>query len=167
VTDRSDGGTPEAVMRLVAVRDGTEPFLGPHHVEASRRLARLCERARMRQRVTMSYDPARTGGRGAGSAQADLAQSAADARRLLNGLARQFPADCWGVLIDVCAFEKGLQQIETERSWPRRGAKLVLRIALDQLCARFGLASHAQGNERAQMSAWLDERPPMFPDDAG
>jgi hypothetical protein len=167
VTEGSGNETPDAVLRLLTMRDGSDPFLRPHHAEAARRLARLCERARMRQRVTMSYDPARTGGKGAGSAQADLAQSAADARQVLNRLARQLPADCWSVLIDVCGFEKGLQQIEVERSWPRRGAKLVLRIALDQLCAQFGLAPHAQGSERLRMATWIESRPPMFPDDAG
>jgi hypothetical protein len=58
--------------------------------------------------------------------------------RRLNRLAALLPADCWGVLFDVCGLGKGLQLVETERRWPRRSAKLVLRIGLDQLAAQFG-----------------------------
>jgi hypothetical protein len=69
------------------------------------------------------------------------------------------------VLTDVCGFDKGLQAIETERNWPRRSAKLVLRIGLDQLAAQFGMEVIARGPDKARLSAWLPERPPMFRED--
>ena len=65
-------GIPEAVGRLAAARRDGAPFLLPHHVEAARRLALTFERARLRQRVTMSYDPTRVGGRGGGGVQGEL-----------------------------------------------------------------------------------------------
>ena len=154
---------PEAVMRLAAANNG-ERFLAAHHLEAARRLARLFDRARIRQRVTMSYDPARTGSGRDRPRQGDLADSAVDARRLLDGLARRMPRDCWNMLSDVCGFDKGLQQIETERSWPRRSAKLVLRIGLDQLAAIMGLTEIAEGRPDGMARSWLPERVPMFPE---
>lgn len=154
---------PDAVLRLAAAsKDGA--FLGSHHVEAARMLTRLFERSRLRQRVTMSYDPTRLGGKGGAQQQGTLADSAADARKRLNMLARTLPPDCWTVLTDICAFDKGLQQVESERGWPRRGAKLVLRIGLEQLCASFGLSAEAEGADRHRVEAWLEERLPMFQD---
>lgn len=163
VRNMEGSGVPEAILRLGTCGPGA--FLGQHHVEAAARLVRLFARAGLRQRVTMSYDLARVG-KSAGSAQADLADSAADARRVLNRLARLLPADCWNMLVDVCLYDRGLQDIEAQRQWPRRAAKLVLRIGLDQLASAFGLDECARGNDRRSVQAWLPERPPMFQDPA-
>jgi hypothetical protein len=160
-TGRNDGNVPEAVLRLCG--GGAASYLGAHHVEAATRLTRLFSRASLRQRVTMSYDPARVG-KSAGPVQADIAHSAADARRALNDLARHVPPDCWSMLVDICLHDRGLQDIEMARHWPRRSAKLVLRIGLDQVASRLGLAEAASGSERRSVQIWLPERPPMFPD---
>ena len=153
---------PEAVQRLLAAGRGRTGFLGPHHGEAARRLAGIFERARLMQRVTMAYDVARIGGRGSMTGQADLADSAAAARARLNRLAAALPKDCWSVLFDCCGLDKGLQQIEQERGWPRRSAKLVLRIGLDQAATLLGIDDQAVGPDRGGQRAWLPERPPMF-----
>lgn len=154
---------PDAVGRLAAARRDSSPFLLPHHVEAAWRLARLFERAHLRQRVTMSYDPTRTGGRSSGSpVQGELSASAADARKHLADLAALMPTDCWAVLFDICGLDQGLQDVETARDWPRRGGKLVLRIALSHLAAHYGLDAEAQGREAMRQRHWLPERAPMF-----
>jgi hypothetical protein len=71
------------------------------------------------------------------------------------------------VLFDVCGFGKGLQVIELERRWPRRSAKLVLRIGLEQLAATFELSPTATGNERGHARNWLDSRLPLIVRDEG
>ena len=76
---------------------------------------------------------------------------AADARRMLAKLHIVLPRDCAGVVMDVCGALKGLQQIETERGWPRRSAKLVLRIGLDRLAEHWGLDAVAEGPERGRL----------------
>lgn len=136
-------------------------FLDAHHREAASRLTRLFERASLRQRVTMSYDPGRVG-RSRGAIQGDMADSAADARKRLAKIASGLPRDCWGVLVDVYLYDKGLQQVETERSWPRRSAKLVLRIGLDQVAMLLGIDGKAVGPDQTGQRVWLPERPPMF-----
>ena len=150
------------LVRLACARDGESGFLAPHQLEAGNRLARLFQRARLNQRVTMSYDPTRIGGPAGRPMQGELADSAADARQKLGQFAGRLPSDCWGVLIDVCGFEKGLQIIETERRWPRRSAKLVLRIGLEQLASIMGLDAGAQGRAHTATRNWLPERPAMF-----
>ena len=156
---------PESVVRLATVAKG-ECYLAPHHVEVARRLARLIARACLIQRTTMSYEPTRIGARGGRPVQGELADSAIEARRQLGKMVRQVPRDCWSVLIDTCGFDKGLQQIEQERGWPRRSAKLVLRIGLEQLAALMGLSETAEGHPDRGIESWLSERPPMFEDKA-
>lgn len=153
-----------ALPRLAASRDGEAPFLLSHHLAAADRLERLIERSRIAPRVTMSYDPARVGERSQGNGVAEASDTAAAARQRLNRLAALLPADCWGVLFDVCGLGKGLQLVETERRWPRRSAKLVLRIGLDQLAAQFGLTPHATGADGVGTQAWLEERLPLIAD---
>ncbi len=139
-------------------------FLEAHHLAAGKRVCQWGTRAQLRQRVTMSYDPARIGGRRLGAVGADIVDMAAEARQSLARLFTDLPRDCAEVIVDVCVFEKGLQTIEIERGWPRRSAKLVLRIGLEQLAERLGLAPCATGNPTARTSAWLDEefRPTRF-----
>lgn len=144
--------------------DGTAPFLAAHQVEAGERVRKLAERARLQPRVTMSYDAAHTaGGKGAGTA-AEMSDMAAEARRELSAVTRALPADCAGVVLDVCGLLKGLQTVETERGWPRRSAKLVLRIGLEQLAQHFGLSATAIGKPSQRKRAWLEggARPTVF-----
>jgi len=139
------------------------PFLDRHHVEAGERVRRLVERARLQPRLTMAYSAART----AGSRQqvaGDISDMAADARRAVADIHRLLPRDCAGVVLDVCGLLKGLQEVERERGWPRRSAKLVLRIGLDQLADHYGLAPVAVGQAEARLRGWLGEgaRPEIF-----
>lgn len=157
------------LSRLAAPSGDAGPFLAPHHVEAGERVRKLVERARLQPRLTMSYAATNTAGkRGRGSPGAEIGDMAADARKALAEIHRQLPRDCAEVVLDVCGLEKGLQLVETERGWPRRSAKLVLRIGLDRLAEQMGLAETAQGPESRRRRTWMDgERPAMFGDEVG
>ncbi len=157
------------LARLAAPSGEAGPFLSPHHVEAGERVRKLVERAQLQPRLTMSYArTAAAGRRTGGVAAAEIGDMAADARKALAEIHRQLPSDCAEVVLDICGFEKGLQQVETERGWPRRSAKLVLRIGLDRLAEQMGLAETATGPETQRRRAWMDGgRPAMFGDAIG
>ena len=145
------------LLRLARPGKGeADAFLNPAQVEAGERVRRLAERARLQPRVTMSYSATHTANGGARNGLADLSDLAADARRDLMEITRILPRDCVGVVMDVCGLGKGLQAVEAERNWPRRSAKLVLRIGLDHLARHFGLDDRAVGPERGRHRRWRE-----------
>lgn len=147
------------LARLATGLDGQAPYLERHQVEAGERLRRLCERAQLQPRVTMSYSATHIASKGV-SKSAEMTDMAAAARRELAALHNVLPADCAGVVLDVCGLLKGLQVVEAERGWPRRSAKLVLRIGLEQLAQHFGLAPLAVGTATRKPQVW-GERPTL------
>ena len=153
--------SPLARLSIAAGRDAA--FLDRHHVEAGERIRRLIERAGLQPRLTMAYSASRVAGKRQQSAT-DISDLAADARRELAKIHRLLPPDCAGVVIDVCGFLKGLQQVERERNWPRRSAKLLLRIGLEQLAQHYGIGSLAIGIEIGRQRNWMeaDARPRQF-----
>lgn len=145
---------------LTRLAAGKNAYLEPHHVEAGERVRLLVERSRLQPRVTMNYSGTPAGG--ARSRAGDLSDMAVDARRALDAIHRALPADCAGVVIDVCGWLKGLQEVERDRGWPRRSAKLVLRIGLEQLARHFGFGPYAVGKTRVPPRGWMGgERPRM------
>lgn len=150
--------TNESPLAQLSAIGGKKRFLETHHIEAGERFHRLFERAQLRKRTTMSYSAEQTvSSKRRMASSDDLTDMAMDARRQMEGLCASMPADCRGVLFDVCGFEKGLQAIEVERGWPRRSAKLVLRIGLEQLAASFGLSASAVGKSHKPVVTWMGE----------
>ncbi len=156
----------DVLLRLGRAEKNGKPFLEPHHLTAGARIASWAEKAQLRARVTMSYAADRTAGRSGagGKSQPDLGDMAIDARRQLGELHQILPRECAEVVLDVCVYEKGLQDIEAERGWPRRSAKLVLRIGLDLLAGHFALSPVAIGEQSRHPHKWqaAGMRPMVF-----
>jgi uncharacterized protein DUF6456 len=145
---------------------GPGPFLQPHQFEAGERIRALVEKAALRPRTTMNYSAEHTASGKNGNCVTDLADMALDARARIASLKADMTPDCFSVLIDVCGYLKGLQQIEVERRWPRRSAKIVLRIALDVAATHFGIHAVARGPANGKTRNWSEtaNRMDMFPD---
>ena len=60
-----------------------------------------------------------------------------------------------GLLVDICCFLKRLEEVERERSWPPRSAKVVLQLGLDRLARHYGLHGEAHGKAKAAVRTWL------------
>ena len=152
------------LARLAAGIGGEAAYLERHQIEAGERVRRLVERAHLQPRLTMSYSAAHTARAGQQQAAGVISDLAADALRSLNDLYRILPRDCAGVVLDVCGLLKGLQEVEHERGWPRRSAKLILRIGLDHLAQHYGLSAAARGRATTRNRQWMDDdaRPSVF-----
>ena len=60
-----------------------------------------------------------------------------------------------GLLLDVCCFLKRLDDIERERTWPSRSAKIILQLGLERLARHYGYAGEARGRARVPLRTWL------------
>lgn len=109
---------------------GAAQFLPAQAVEAGERLLADFTRAQLQPRITASWEP-RLSDRGKGvGPTGDLCDSAVAARGRFNAAVEAIGPELSGVVLDVCCFFKGLEQVETERQWPARSAKLMLRAGL-------------------------------------
>jgi hypothetical protein len=112
----------------------------------------------MMPRVTANWTASVASGRRNGAAGvAEITEVALAARlRVERALAAVDP-EFGGLLVDFCCFLKGLEQIESERRWPPRSAKIVLRMALASLARHYGLTPQASGRSGAKIVHWGTE----------
>lgn len=140
-------------------RDG-QPLLSPDCVLAGERLRADFTRGQMTPRVTASWEQAVSNSRrSAGGTGVDLADSAIEARARVSRALDAVGPELAGALVDVCCFLKGLEEVERERRWPARGAKLVLGLALERLAAHYGYGRRRQGPGRIVTWGTEDSRP--------
>jgi hypothetical protein len=142
----------ESPLAWLARRKGAggKPFLDRADVEAGERFRRDVEQAQILQRVTANWEASAAAPRRGADAGAAVTEIAMDARKRL---ARAYDAvgpELAGLLTDVCGYLKGLEIVESERGWPARSGKVVLKIALGRLARHYGLAGAAVGPARAK-----------------
>lgn len=143
--------SPLAWLRRRRDRSG-EAMIDEAAFAAGERLRADMTRAQMTPRVTASWETPASAGNGARAAlePGDIALTARQrVTRALAATGDEFA----GVLVDVCGFLKGLEQVEKERGWPARSGKLILRMALARLAAHYGLGP-AHGPERGRSRGW-------------
>jgi len=136
-------------------RDG-QPLIQAVQLQAGERLRGDFTRASLTPRVTSSWDASLAQGRrgqgGTGTFTDAVVAARERLRRALDATGPEFA----GLLLDVCCFLKGLEDIERERRWPPRSAKVVVQLGLDRLARHYGLAEQARGRARAPIRTWLD-----------
>ncbi len=135
-------------------RDGA-PLISAVQLQAGERLRATFTRAQMTPRVTASWDTTLSRGRGGGSG-GNVADVVIAARQQMRQAMEAVGPDFAGLLLDVCCFLKGLVDVERERRWPPRSAKIVLQLALDSLARHYGLANEARGRGHAPINVWMD-----------
>jgi hypothetical protein len=149
------------LSRLYQRRDARGiAFLAESEFAAGERFRAEFERAGLQPRISANWEaPVASGGRG-GSA-AEISDFAIDARRRLGRAIDALGPELSGVALDVCCFLKGIEQVERDRRWPPRSAKLMLKTALSLLARHYGLAGMAE--ERGKVRHWgdADYRPAM------
>ena len=154
----------ESPLAWLARRKGRDgrPLLAASDVAAGERLRADFTRAQMSPRVTANWEAAIASGRRSGGAGAavDVADAVMAAKTRVARALQAVGPELSGALIDVCCFLKGLEEVERDRGWPARGAKLVLGLALARLARHYGLATDG-GSERRRIVSWSapDSRP--------
>ena len=139
-------------------RDG-RPLIEPEQLQAGERLRADFTRAHLMPRTTSNWaSPIASGRRGAGGDRsAGFTETMIAARQRVHQALDAAGPEFAGLLIDICCFLKGLDDIERERAWPARSAKVVLQLALDRLARHYGYAAQAKGRAQAPIRTWLAE----------
>ena len=135
-------------------RDG-RALIEPHQLLAGERLRADFTRAHLMPRTTSNWESPIAGGKGPGAGHFTDTMIAAR-QRVHHALDRVGP-EFSGLLLDVCCFLKRLDDIERERAWPARSAKVVLQLALERLARHYGYNAQANGAVRANVRTWLAE----------
>lgn len=151
-----DGESPLVWLARRKGKDG-RALIVPHQLQAGERLRSDFTSAQMMPRTTANWDLSVsrercTSGGGLSFSEASIA-ARQRVRHALDAVGPEFS----GLLLDVCCFLKGLEDIERERAWPRSSAKIVLQLGLDRLARHYGYGVEARGKARAGMRNWSAE----------
>ncbi len=145
---------------------GGEPMIDDMQFTAGERLRQDFTKAHLNPRVTSNWAaPIHKSGRRSGDPGGleDATHAALAARDRFNAALAAVGTDLSGLLVDVCCFLKGLEEVEKERQWPARSAKVVIAIALNRLADYYGLSPTGGAPRRGQIDHWGsdDFRPPL------
>ena len=135
----NDSESPLAWLARRKGRDG-QPLIAAHQFVAGERLRADFTRGQMSPRVTSQWDISASRQRGTGGSGLDASEMALAARQRLRRALDACGPEFAGLVLDVCCFLRGLEDIERERGWPSRSAKVVLQFGLDRLAAHVAAA---------------------------
>lgn len=135
-------------------RDG-RMLIEPVQLQAGERLRAEFTRSQMMPRTTANWSVAVTDDRPSGGMAVTFTEAVIAARQRVRAALGAVGPEFSGLLLDVCCFLKGLADVESERGWPPRSAKVVLQLGLDRLARHYGLAGEARGRNHAPVRTWL------------
>jgi Domain of unknown function (DUF6456) len=147
----------ESPLAWLARRRGRSgrALIEPHQLQAGERLRADFTCANLMPRTTSNWaSPVATDRRG-GERIAHFTETMIAARQRVHLALDAAGPEFAGLLVDVCCFLKRLEEIEHERIWPARSAKVVLQLGLDRLARHYGYGGEAHGRLRAPIRKWL------------
>lgn len=140
--------SPLSWLRRRRDRDG-RPLVDAAEFAAGERLRADYTRGQLMPRITANWSAAVASRLRGGDGASEITEVALAARLRVERALTAVGPELGGLLVDFCCFLKGLEEIERERRWPARSAKVALRMALSALARHYGLAQEARGRERA------------------
>lgn len=150
----NDAESPLAWLHRRRGKDG-KPLIDAAAFAVGERLRADLTIAGLMPRVTSDWSQTVRGGGGGPAAATDMMIAA---RQRVRSAMKAVGPDLADLLIDVCGFLKSLSEVEHERGWPSRSAKVVLNLALDRLCDHYGIEREARGREASRgITLWLSE----------
>jgi hypothetical protein len=154
----NDAESPLAWLARRKGRNG-RPLVELVQLQAGERLRSQFTRAQLTPRVTANWTTPISHARRAGQQNgvAQFSDSTIAARQQVRHALEEVGPEFAGLLLDVCCFLKRLEDVERERGWPARSAKIVLQLALDRLARHYGLQAEARGRAGAALRTWFAE----------
>lgn len=149
----NDSESPLAWLARRKGRDG-RAMIEPMQFVAGERLRADFTRAQLTPRVTSSWTTP-TGGRARGNGAGEMTDLIVASRQRVRLALEACGPEFGGVLLDVCCFLRGLEDLEHERGWPSRSAKVVLQLALSRLARHYGLERPSSSSQSARLRTWL------------
>ncbi|MCK9909201.1 DUF6456 domain-containing protein [Microbacteriaceae bacterium K1510] len=149
-----EGESPLVWLSRRQGRDG-RALIEPHQLQAGERLRRDFTMAHLMPRTTSDWSrPLSSSGFNPDASATDVMIAARQqVHRALDAVGPELS----GLLVDVCCFLKRLEDIERERQWPARSAKVVLQLALTQLARHYGYGERVKGAGRRGIRSWQSE----------
>lgn len=136
-------------------RDGAA-LIDAVQLESGERLREDFTRGQLMPRTTSNWTAAvASSRRSGGSSTAAMTDAIVAARQRVRNALEAVGPEFAGLLLDVCCFLKGLEEVERDRRWPSRSAKVVLQLALDALARHYGYRQQLRGAARAPLRTWL------------
>ncbi len=134
-------------------------LIGPAAYIAGERLKSDIVMSRMLPTVTMNWSQAHHVDKSRRTGSLNPSEASLAARQRMNKAMTFVGPEFSGILIDLCGFDKGLETMESERHWPARSGKLVIRLALDCLARYYGYADEAYGSQSRAIVGWQEYEP--------
>ncbi|MBE0705330.1 MAG: DNA replication protein [Afipia sp.] len=150
----NDSESPLAWLARRKGRDG-HAMIGHNQFIAGEKLRADFTRGHLAPRVTSSWSGIARGKNCGGGDVGTMTDVVIAARQRVRLALEACGPEFSGILLDVCCFLRGLEDVERERGWPARSAKVVLQLALDRLARHYGLHDNARGS--AHIRTWLAE----------
>jgi hypothetical protein len=147
----------ESPLAWLARRKGRHgrALIEPAQLLAGERLRADFTRAQLMPRITSNWSAAVAADHRRSASPASFSDAVIGARQRVRHALDAVGPEFSGLLVDVCCFLKGLADIERERRWPPRSAKVVLQLALERLARHYGLSAHVRGRARGTVRTWL------------
>jgi len=148
-----DAESPLAWLARRKGRDGRR-LIEPVQLQAGERLRAEFTRSQLMPRTTSNWSASVADGRRGAGLPATFTEAVIAARQRVRHALDAVGPEFSGLLLDVCCFLKGLADVERERGWPPRSAKVVLQLGLDRLARHYGFGAQARGRARAPVRTW-------------
>lgn len=133
-------------------RDGRS-LIEPVQLQAGERLRAEFTRAHLMPRITSNWSASVADGRRT-AGPVTFTETVIGARQRVRDALDAVGPEFSGLLVDVCCFLKSLADVERERRWPPRSAKVVLQLGLGRLAQHYGLGAVARGRGKG-VRTWL------------
>jgi hypothetical protein len=148
-----DGESPLMWLARRKGKDG-HALIAPHHLLAGERLRCDFTCAQLMPRTTSNWDLSISRERRSGSPAMTFTETSIAARQRVHHALDAVGPEFSGLLLDVCCFLKGLEDVERERLWPRSSARVVLQLGLERLARHYGYGAEAVGKAGAKIRRW-------------